>query len=416
MGKKNRKKRFKKEVLENRLQIDTDNFFKKAVNSTYNELMRTTNVASTKKELLLMQSIQGKAIRGWWGNEFLKKQKISSFYYPNTTLEDIFIALDKNPLEIQKQRQEIIDDIKTYFNFAFGYLESRSKGNSKSNHCSTLLNRNYEPLGGISFFYGTLIDNPLNVLIGAYFGGCMDSAEWREKTDKKFGTKMHKGITRAVHVEKLKQEGKTVEDLSKLNSPEIINELIKKGIVSEVDNETYIDGYSCAYIQTQQGYGISDDAAFLGVASKYGIEAAQGLLLIDAVDTWDKSTPRICKGGQDEKIGVGIKEKYNHIFGDGAFPVSDDDVMNIIYLGIKDKKNYKYYISSSQRRWVEIKESNRLNTLQSHILFSRHLEKGTPSPEKMKLAFEQVPSDKFYEDFERKNMELSKLNYQNMNK
>jgi hypothetical protein len=388
--------------LEKILQPEPDSYFTKAVNSTYKYLMSSVNVASTKKDLLLMQSVQGRAIKGWWDTKFLEKQN-NAYCYPNTTLEDIFIALDKNPLEIQKQRQEIIDDIKRYINSAFEYLEDHSNGNSKPhNHCITLINQNYEPLGGIEFFKGTLISNPLNILIGAYLGGCMDSAEWRAETDKIFETNMHKGITRAVHMKKLKQTGLTLEELSKLNSYETITKLVKYGAISENDNETYQRGYTCGYIQKQPGYGISDDAAFLGVALCFGIEAAYGLLLMDAIDTWDKSTPKITKGGQDEKIGVGIKERYESIFGKDKFPVSDNDVKNIIYLAAMDNKNFEYYPSCSQRRFVQIDDIVGLSALQSHVVFSRHIREGTKIPPKIKIAFKQVPTDKFYNAFKEK--------------
>ncbi len=392
--------------IEKILQPEPDYFFKKAVNSTYDFLMSNVNVASTKKDLLLMQSVQGRAIQGYWDSKFMEKKDLI-YYYPNTTLEDIFIALDKEPIEIQKERQVIINDIKKYINCIFEYLKDKSNGSSNpKNHCITLYNQNYEPLGGIEFFKGTLISNPLNILMGAYLGGCMDSDEWREKTEKEFDIKMHKGITRAVHIENLKKTGMTLEDLSKLESQKTIEELIKKRVISEKDNESYENGYSCGYIQTNSGYGISDDAAFIGVALNHGIEAAYGLLLLDAIDTWDKSTPKICKGGQDEKIGIAIKDRYEGIFGRGRFPISDDEVKNMIYLAAKDDRNFEYYPSCSQRRFVQVDNHIGLHAIQSHVAFVRHIREGTNIPPKIKIAFKQVPTDKFYSAFKEKYKKL----------
>lgn len=388
--------------LEKILQPEPDSYFKEGVNSTYHYLLNTVNLASTKKELLLMQSVQGRAIQGWWEADFLQKQKIN-FYYPNTTLEDIFSSLGNDVEKIQIQRQEIIDDIKYYINSVFECLQDRSNGNSKpQNHCITLVNKQNEPLGGINLFEGTLISNPLNILIGAYLGGCMDSAEWREKTEKEFEINMHKGITRAVHMEKLRQTGMTLEDISKLQSIDIIDKLKKDKVISENDNETYNKGYTCGYIQLQKGHGISDDAAFIAVALNHGIEAAYGLILLDAIDTWDKSTPKICKGGQDEKIGIGIKSRYENIFGKNTFPVDSDDVKNIIYLAAKNDENFEYYPSCSQRRFVQYDNNINLYPLQSHVSWVRHVREGTSVPPKIKIAFQQVSTDKFYDAFKEK--------------
>ncbi len=397
--------------IEARVLYEPDSFFREAVNVTYNYLLDTLNLASTKKELLLMQSMQGRAMNGAWDPRF-QEELTENYRYPNTTIEDVIEAIGYGVSRAHKERQEIIDRIEDcLINSSLTYLRNRKSGVAAGiHHAYTLLDRQGEPLGGIKFLLGTVVDEPTNPLVGAVMSGCLDAEYWRGRTEEKFGIKMHKGVSRAVHMPTLKSYGLTLTDLASQDAENFLSleELENRGIISRRKEEEYANGYRSGFIQLQRGYGVSDDAAFLAVALIFGIEAAFGFLLIDAVDTWDKSTAIIRKNGQDEAMGQRTPAKYERIFGRGSFPCTDDDIMNVIYLASIDKDNRDSFPSCSQRRFVQVDENTGLYPIQSHVGWVRHVKEGVRPPPTMKIAFDQIPTHKFYHAFKERYDRLTK--------
>lgn len=406
------------EDIEVKIELEPDEFFKKSVTKTYNYLMNSVPLASRVPELLFIQSMQGRAMHGHWTKEILS-HLTENRIYPNTTIEDVIVALDMDVYDIQSQRQAIIDDISTYIDRAFDHVQSRRFGSVATRPANKLQNQNREPLGGIKLFDGTLIEDPLNVLVGAYLGGCLDCAEWRSKTEDAFGIKMHKGISRAVNMQALRENGLTLNILASLGTesfPDMVEggdwtleKLGRRGILSNNEYESYRNGFVNGYVELQKGFGVSDDAAFLAVCLEYGIEAGFGFLIMDAVDTWDKSTPRIRRDGYDEQIGQGVKRRFEKLFGNSSFPVTDDDVKNIIYLAATNKENYNVYPSCSQRRFVQIDANHDLCPIESHVMWVRHVKHGTAPPASTNIAFKQVPSHLFYDAFKVKYQQLAEM-------
>jgi len=391
--------------IETKPQPEVDNFFVEAVNSTYDHFLRTVKLASTKRELLLMQSLQGRAMNGWWEPRDFYDRFSMNYSYPNTTLEEVFDALGFDVNQIQTERQnDGINDSSEYIDRLFEAIKFSKSGvtNNKKNVMS-LVNEDNEVLAGIKYFEGVRIKNPVDVLVGAYLGGCMDCAEWRARTDERYGIKMHRGVCMPVNIEnnmeKLKQEGLTLKDLANKNICNLsLEQLIDKGIVSD-KNESYKEGYINGFIELQPGFGISDDAAFISAGLLFSLETAYGLMLMDAVDTWDKSTPFIVKNGQDEKIGLRIKTRYEAMFGKGSFPCDDEDVMKVIYLASKNRNNVRHFPSCSQRRFVQYDSGTRLYPIQSHVAFIDAVKTGSSYPPSFKIAFEQIETGTFYRTY-----------------
>ena len=405
-----RKKQQHIEEDESILQTEPDDFFHRATNATYEYLLDTVELDSTRPELLLMQSLQGRAIAGNWSPDIMRGLRGVNYFYPNTTLETVFEALGKNVAEIQEQRQSVIDDIKTYFNQVFMWMQDIQGGNPHpSRHCLKLTNAKREPLGTIKQFGNTLIRNPEHVLTGAYIGSCMDSATWRTRAEQRYGIRMHKGICRPVHLQRLRELGVTLKDLANSEGREQTYEDLKAaGVVSEAEKESYKGGYVSGYVELQKGPGISDDAAFLGVALTHGLEAAFGLFLLDAIDTWDKSTPKITRDGQDETLGKKIKEKYESLKGEGSFPCTDDDITAIIYLAAINGEEREVFPSCSQRRFLQVHQGTGLTALESHLVWTHYIkEEGGKLPPPMRLAYQQVNSHRFYDAFKRRYDELA---------
>jgi hypothetical protein len=384
-------------------KLECDDFFVKAVKSTFSYLLETVKLASTKKELLLMQSMQGRAMQGAWAPVFKRHlTKVPS--YPNTTIENIFAALGKNTAKTQKARQRIITDIGKYIDRVFDNLKDSQIGKSDpKNHCIKLVNGLREPLGGIKFFENTLISNPENVLVGAYIGGCVDSAAWRTKAEETYGLRMHKGVSMAVNREAALKKGYTITKLADLGRNSVtLEDLINEKVVSSAASEKFATGFVNAYIELQKGFGVSDDAAFISTALLFGIEAAYGFLLMDAIDTWDKSTPEIFKYGQDEIMGQRILPRYEKIFGKGSFPCKEKDVLNIIYLSAINDESRKNYPSCSQRRFVQIDNKTGLHPIESHVVWIRSVKEGGTVPPPMKIAFKEVLNTNFYDTFKKR--------------
>lgn len=408
MGRSNGKVENTNSKLELMLCPEPDEFFKKAIRITYDYLVETVPLASTKKDLLLMQSMQGRAMNGWWALGVAETYgRGKNYFYPNTTIEDVIEALDLDVPTIQHERQRIIDSIADYFFEALRRLKDINSGISTEDQNGVMLvDHNKQPLGGIKFFEGTIITDPTNILIGAYLGSCLDSAEWRTRTEKEYNITMHKGISMAANINSM--NGHTLRGLARRESGSTltIEQLIEQHVVSLKHLEKYTDGYRSAFIEIQSGYGVSDDAAFITVALNFGLEAAFGFLLMDAIDTWDKSTPYIYLGGQDERIGVKIKENYEKIYGLGSFPCTDDKVIDMIYLSSINKENKDAFPSCSQRRFVQYDKG--LYPVLSHVAFVNHLKHGTPLPPSIKIAFQQVMTRDFYSAFSQRYQELAK--------
>jgi len=391
--------------------IRTDEYFMKRIRERYYHLLNHVTLDSTQSELIFIQSCVGYAIDGFQETDSKEPDKKQIIYYPNTTIEDVTKAVGRHIGRDHFERETIIKDIQLYIDTAFNAVANYLNDDIKpEEHALKLVNKHNEPLSGIKFLQGSIISNPHTVLQGMYLGGCLDSSRWRTKTEKAYNIKMHKGVSMPVHLEKLIKHGSDVQSLSNVDSENhmTLEELTYHRIIPKNDRVKFSSGYHPIYVEQQKGYGVSDDAAFLAISLIYGIDAALGFLLIDAVDTWDKSVSVLQKKGHDEIMGQRIRGRFEDLYGKGEFQVSNQDVMDLIYLSAIDDKNSDCYPSCSHRRFVQMNPKTKLTAIENHIAYARHVKEGGFQPPSMKIAFKQVKSETFYKEFKKRYDKLAK--------
>jgi len=416
-------------------------FYKKAV-ADYNASLESINLLTSDeiKRLLLIQTVEGHAMKGHGKFGHVSKRK-PIYNYLNATIEAVVNALDEadilekfglNKKNVTEQRQKLIDDIADWAENACNYVKKKQGGNlgekivtrlQKPKELLYLKNSEAKPLMEVPIFNDIEIKDPLLVLKGMYLASRMDSIEWRKKTverykntdykqliglgDKEF--KMGGGTCLAVNLENLmntrieeilgKEEAQlyareygnylSMEFISKIGLEEHLEKLFDRWIIIEKESEESTENIVSGYVRHIKGPGVSDDLAVIMAGSIYGMEAAYGVYLVDAIDTFDKYTPRIMMGGQDENLGNRIEKLVPNI-------ASEDELTSFIALIYN--KNKERIADSSQRRFLEISPLCNTSTLESHLGFIRDR---SYCPD-MLFGFTQVPATAFYEEAERR--------------
>ena len=396
------------------VKIEPDSMFNEIAVADYESCKDKIELFTSDdiKELLIMQTIEGHSRKGH--GEFATYGRS----YLNAGVEDVVAALAKSNKfgvtlnGIKEERQVLIDDIYRWTERAIDYVLSGDKKKTLPLELSQLRNENGEPLMGVPLFCNYQVSDPLTVLKGIFLGSRMDNIKYREMTMDRFkGTKyalsMGGGECVAFDMEKMRETNiddvikgytscndisKTAPD-GKLNSAflstgafeDYIPQLVSMGIVLDSDaasSQTIRNGY----VRHKVGNGVSDDLAIIIAGYKYGIDAAMGAYLIDAVDTLDKYVPTIVHGGLDEKLGTIIQEGIPSIG-------TDKEITTFIRLIAKSEGDIA---DSSQRRFLQIQDINaeeRKSALQSHI---QYVTTGKGESE-MTFGFDGVPSKEFYD-------------------
>ena len=403
-----------------------DDFFDKTVKNDFEKLTSKVSLATTPRieQLHLMHSIYGHACEGHGEFYEMSGSQRIPVQYKNITLEDVIEKIPKQNIErVKRDRQESINNISEWL---YDRIETlRDPGRmplpedirmikifDDTNGKDKNSKKRIEPLAGALMFEYAILKNFESVLIGFYLGSCMDSYEWREKVDAKFGITMHKGTSVPVDIFALRRNDLTLDDLqnseyvkklpylSDLDSEERIETLIANGIIPKKNSVANDKHYTSAFLELSKGYGISDDAAFITASLLFGIEAGFGLLLADAIDTLDKCTPKIMFGGQDESIGKVMKKKYESRL-NKEFPVSEDQILTMIYLAAIDKENRTNFPSCSQRRFWQ-KDEHDLTAVQSHMSFLNFLKGDSKYPPQTKVGFSKILNSQFYTAYVKK--------------
>ncbi len=338
-----------------------DNRFKELVKRDYEHLIDTVqlDLSDYVKELLLMQTVQGHAIQG---HGFFSSKKCSSAKnYPNTTIEDVVTALNKKPIDVKVERQSLIDEVK---NFLYRII----KGEKVTNY----VNKNKKALFRINFLKQIKIQEPTAVLLGFYLGSRMDNyLVWRKLTEDVYGIKIGGGECVAVNKKRAKELGYSLESLAKdVHTLDETKSLIKQGVILAdiASSRDIVNGY----IRYATGSGTSDGLAVLFSGVNHGLDAAIGLFLADAVDTWDKYTPFIYARGQDEHFGDVIENNQDLIkqtYPEFQLP-RPEDVIKFIYAIAE--ANYRNVISESQRYFLQYDKKARMTAIQSHLKFIKY--------------------------------------------
>jgi hypothetical protein len=403
------------------IKYSIDNFFKITVKKDFESLQKNVKLATTPKveKLHLLHSVYGHASAGHGEfHEHIIGKKVP-IQYKNITLDDIIKQIPKeDSSKIKRGRQELIDQI---IDWVYERIETLKDPGRKALPEDFKLVKVYrekniptkiEPLAGALMFEHAILKNFESVLMGFYLGSCMDGYEWREKVDKKYGINMHKGTSIPVDVHALKRYGLILDDfqyseyrkklpqLAHLSHNDTIKELTYMGIIPKKFNINNGNDYQPAFLELSKGNGISDDAAFITASLVFGIEAGFGLLLADAIDTLDKYVPTIEINGQDELAGKMMKKKYESRLGK-EFPVSDDQVLELIYLSAISSENYDSFPSCSQRRFWQMDE-NKMTAVQSHMSFLNFIKDDSRYPASAKIGFKQVMNNKFYSSYKKR--------------
>ncbi len=355
--------------------------FKKQVMSDYRNLLSYTRLRVDKpiSGLLLMQSVLGHA-----QNKHCKFRKI----YPNATLDDIVIALEKNPEDIRNKRQDIINSI---FEFAAHLMIFPQKPKE-------YINLSGNPILSLSL-KDLSISDPAAILKGMYLASRMDCFGWREKAMKKYGVNIGGGECVAVDLDKLKEADLTINKLANKSwSEEQIKGFKDSGVIIDKEVNAVTNKIVSAYVRHKAGKGTSDDMAIVLAGRLYGADASMGVFLCDAIDTWDKYASMIMPNGQDEHLGDIIKENEDLIKSKypGFSLPSEDDLVKFIYtISLQGDKDA---VSNSQRYLLQV-DRNGQSALESHL---KYVKGEDYKPMKLGHILGEVTNEGLYSLFERR--------------
>ncbi len=155
-----------------------------------------------------------------------------------------------------------------------------------------------------------------------------------------------------------------------------------------------------AYVRHKKGEGTSDDLAIVLAGRLYGKDAAMGVFLCDAVDTWDKYAEKLVPGGQDEYLGALVKRHESairKIYPNFRIP-SEEDVVKFIYT-ISLEKADNYAISNSQRYLLQVDETAGHSAVESHL---NYIIGGHYNPMLLGHINSKVTNLRLYELFEKR--------------
>ena len=295
------------------------------------------------EQLVLLQSVTGHAHMGhgmFHGRKF-----------PNTTEDDVARALRLDPEVVRSDRQALIDEIRDYAERAAAGLADATPSNTDG-----------EPLLGIGIFRDTEVD-PKGVLQGLYLGGLRDRPEIRAEAEQRYGANIGWGECYLVNRRVMHEMGLSGDVLAHRGHADEIDEFRKVGLI--VDQPGGDAAYM--YIRHKAGPGASDDAAVLMAGKLYGLSAAVGVFLADAVDTLEKYASQM--DDQDASIARYIESACR------GLGVTTDDACRLAFLAAMPEGREHEMPDSSLRGFLEIDRKHDICALESHLLFiaGRHL-------------------------------------------
>ncbi len=289
------------------------------------------------EQLLLMQSVEGHAHEGH-GRFYGRK-------YPNTTIDDVARSLRMDPTIVKAERQDLIDEIKDFVDRIIGDEEVRTASNSDGEpllRCGVLRHIEVEPRGALQ---------------GLYAGGLRDDARVRNLANERYGVHMGYGECRLVDQRVLKSLGLDGYDLSQRGHEHEIKQFERAGLFAE-DGDPDV---AYMYVRLSEGPGASDDAAVVMAGKLWGLSAAVGCFLADAVDTLEKYVPKY--SDQDSDISGYIEANYPDL------GMTVDDAVDLAYLCAVPRDKVRKLPDSSLRHFLEIDRKSDQCALESHLAY-----------------------------------------------
>lgn len=297
------------------------------------------------EDIIFIQSMEGRAHNG--AGAFHKR------FYVNTSIDDIILALNKDPKFIKKKRQELIDDIVEFVKRVIA-----------KEPLNRLVSKKGTPLLGIPLFKTKLV-RPYDVLKGIYLGGLRDSPEIRRETEKKYNISIGYGRCYLVNIDIMDEMGLDGESLAHQEHEDQIEEFKKQGlIIAPQDLLDNIDEKKIRYfyIRHRLGPGQSDDAAVVNAGLLYkSVDVALGVFLADAIDTLEKYAA--VYADQDNDLALFIGENFKNL------DTRMDEVYELTYLSAIPEGKEEEIPDSSLRYFLTIDPRTGQTTLESHLNF-----------------------------------------------
>lgn len=306
-----------------------------------NERLDTT---PRNEEMIFIQSMEGRAHNG--AGAFHKR------FFVNTTIDDIVVALDKDPKQIRERRQVLIDEI-------YDFVKRVIAGE----HLNRLVSRKGTPLLGIPLFK-TKVIRPRDVVKGIYMGGLRDSPETRSAAEKEYDITIGYGRCYLVNTDVMQRMGLDGESLAHQGHEQELEAFKEQGLIVAPENIHTVgeDKIRYLYIRHKLGPGQSDDAALIngGLLHK-SVDVALGVFLADSIDTLEKYAPFY--SDQDYELALFIKENYKEL------DATDDEVLELTYLSAIPEGMEEEVPDSSLRYFLTIDPRTGQTSLESHLNF-----------------------------------------------
>lgn len=296
------------------------------------------------EEIIFIQSMEGRAHNG--AGSFHKR------FYVNTSIDDIVLALDRDPKFIKAKRQELIDEITEFV-----------KRVISGEHLNRLVARKGTPLLGIPLFKTRLV-KPHDILRGIYLGGLRDSPEIRKEAERIYNVNIGYGRCYLVNIEIMEQMGWDGEGLAHQGHEDEIEEFKKQGLIITSADTGKIDEKKIKYfyIRHKLGPGQSDDAAIVNAGLLYkNVDVALGVFLADAIDTLEKYASTC--SDQDNELAFFIRDNFKEL------DITMDKVYELTYLSAIPEGKEEEVPDSSLRYFLTIDPRTGQTTLESHLNF-----------------------------------------------
>ena len=330
------------------------------------ENLKATTLLRTSaqvEELLLMQSIEGHAHEGhgaFRGRRFL-----------NLTMEDTVRALGLDPQQVAATRQQLIDEVASWLRAA---LEGKAP--------DRLVDEQGYPLLDVSSLRFLRVE-PREVLRGFYLGGLRDNSEVRLEVEARRKVVIGGGQCYLVDVKVMEGQGLDGEQLAHGEYAADIARFRELGMIRDEDGKPQDpDRVRYMYIRHRRGTGTSDDAALVACGLLWGLSAALGAFLADAVDTLEKYVP--IYSDQDDDLARMVAEDLPEV-------ASEEELYRLTYLCALPEDGPPMP-DSSLRHMLMVNRAVDQTALEGHLSFIQGLPYA-PMP----IAFEQVSNAEFYE-------------------
>ena len=299
----------------------------------------TLRCAWETEQNLLVQSVIGHAHEGhgiFRGRRFV-----------NTTMDDICRALRLDPNLVRAERQELIDGVGEYID---AVLQGGDGATLVDNRGRALLT-----MGTLPLLSGV---NGKDVLRGFYLGGLRDDSTIRIGAEQRYSLIIGGGESYLVSRPAMLRQGLDADRLAHQDhDPAAISLLRQQGVIVADEGVDNADTYY-QYLRHRRGTGTSDDACVLMCGLRYGVSAAIGAFLADAVDTLEKYVPSF--KGQDGILARHIAAKMPDL------NLTERDVEDIAYLCADESGQVP---DSSLRHFLSVNRHVDQCAIEAHLLY-----------------------------------------------